>query len=66
MTFSRVRIKNRILQAMYRPRVKSFVPINVMRALDDIDKGIEEKITPFLAEFFEVPFPGENNEQESW
>ena len=52
MRYYRIRIKNRLLQAMYRPRVTSIIPSYTWLALDEIDKRIEEKITPLLAELF--------------
>jgi len=53
MQHYRVRIKNRLLQAMYRPRVRSIIPTTAWQVLDEIDKGIEDKITPLLSELFE-------------
>jgi len=49
----RIRIKNRLLQAMYRPRAKRILPTDALRALDEIDKRIDEKITPLLSELFD-------------
>ena len=46
------RIQNRILQAMYRPKVSrtSFISGDTLTFLDELDKHIDEKITPLLAE----------------
>ena len=50
----RIRIRNRILQILYRPRrVRSrFISANAMSALEEIDRCIEEDITPLLSELF--------------
>ena len=50
----KIRIRNRILQALYRPRAGRgrLLSPKTLEALDDIDKGIEDKITPLLADFF--------------
>jgi len=46
------RIQNRILQAMYRPKVSRnrFLSGDALSFLDEIDNEIDEKITPLLAE----------------
>ncbi|MCL2571905.1 MAG: hypothetical protein FWE11_05835 [Defluviitaleaceae bacterium] len=51
----RIRIKNKILQKLYRPRRTKipFFTIQAMEALEEIDRRIEEKITPLLSELFE-------------
>ena len=47
----RIRIRNRILQKLYRPRHKKsrFLTSEVIAALDEIDRRIEEEITPLLS-----------------
>jgi hypothetical protein len=53
MLYCRILIRNRLLQAFYRPAPrKSFMSAKSFSALDAIDKSIEEKITPLLSEFF--------------
>ena len=52
MRHYRIRIKGRLLQAMYRPKIKTFLPSKAFSALDELDKRIEEKITPLLDELF--------------
>jgi hypothetical protein len=49
-----IRIRNRILQKMYRPRQKRsrLLSAHTMASLDAIDKSIEEKITPLLSGLF--------------
>jgi len=49
------RTRNRILQAFYRPTKykKGLLPKNILSALDEIDKGIEETITPLLNDLFD-------------
>jgi len=50
-----IRIRNRILQKLYRPRRWqgiSFVSAQAISALDEIDRRIEEQITPLLSELF--------------
>jgi len=50
----RIRIRNRILQKLYRPRRGKcrFISTQAIEALDEIDRCIEEEITPLLSEFF--------------
>jgi len=50
----RIRIRNRLLQKFYKPRrVKSrFITSQAMEALNEIDRRLEEEITPLLAEIF--------------
>jgi len=50
-----IRVKNRLLQAMYRPKAskKTILPAKTLHILDEIERKIEEKITPLLAELFE-------------
>ena len=57
MWLRNIRLRNKILQALYRPRSTSS-KVNVFSAqslslFDELDKAIEEKITPLLSEFFE-------------
>ena len=54
MRHYRTRLRNRILQALYRPRRfhRQFVPTGTLDVLEEIDKGIEEHITPLLSDFF--------------
>jgi len=51
----RIRIKNKILQKLYRPRrgKTPFLTTQAIEALDEIDRRIEEKITPLLSALFE-------------
>ncbi|MCL2198192.1 MAG: hypothetical protein FWB80_04635 [Defluviitaleaceae bacterium] len=55
MWLKSVRIRNKILQALYRPRAtKSAVfSSQSLSIFDELDKAIEEKITPLLSEFFD-------------
>ncbi|MCL2373540.1 MAG: hypothetical protein FWC78_09110 [Defluviitaleaceae bacterium] len=53
MQATKIRLKNRILQALYRPGTpKSYLPKHTIEKLDKIETIIEEKITPLLAEMF--------------
>jgi len=54
MLYNRHRIKNRILQAMYRPRVSrgNFISPNALSFLDELETALEEKISPLLDELF--------------
>jgi len=51
----RIRIRNRILQKLYKPRrgKSRFIPAQAMEALEEIDRRIEETITPLLSDLFE-------------
>ncbi|MCL1882616.1 MAG: hypothetical protein FWF81_02540 [Defluviitaleaceae bacterium] len=55
MSFTRVR--NRILQALYRPKSRQnrifTVPAQTLTIFDEWENSIEEKITPLLSEFFD-------------
>ena len=50
----RIRIKNRLLQMFYRPRRKQGRILNArtMSVLDELDRHIEEEITPLLSGLF--------------
>jgi len=50
----RIRIRNILRQKLYRPkRDKSrFITAQAMSALDEIDRQIEENITPLLSDLF--------------
>jgi len=50
----RIRIKNRLLQKLYRPRRNRarFLSADILQTLDEIDSRIEEVITPFLEDIF--------------
>ena len=50
----RIRIRNRILQKLYKPRrgKSRFISAQAMSALEEIDRRIEEKITPLLEGLF--------------
>jgi len=52
--YNRKRIQNRILQAMYRPRISygSFFSDNALTFLDELENTLEEKITPLLSDLF--------------
>jgi len=54
MFYNRKRIQNRILQAMYRPKVSRsrLLSGEALSFIDELDKRIEEKITPLLSELF--------------
>ena len=54
MLYNRKRIKHRILQAMYRPKVphRRFMSGNALAFLDDLENALEEKITPLLSDLF--------------
>jgi hypothetical protein len=46
--FNKTRLKNKILQIFYRPRISS----KNISFFDELEKNIEEKITPLLEDFF--------------
>ena len=50
----RIRIRNRILQKLYRPRRgrRRFITAQAISALEEIDRRIEEEITPLLSGLF--------------
>jgi len=50
----RVRIRNKLLQMLYKPKRSKgiFITNKAMSALDEIDRHIEEKVTPLLSELF--------------
>ena len=50
----RIRIKNRILQMLYRPKrgQSRFFTAHTIAALEEIDRRIEEEITPLLSGLF--------------
>ena len=54
---NRMRIRNKILQFMYRPRVSrngfSFLSKDFLSVLDEIESGIEKNITPLLSDLFD-------------
>ncbi|MCL2406123.1 MAG: hypothetical protein FWC92_11350 [Defluviitaleaceae bacterium] len=51
----RIRIQNRILQKLYKPRrgKSRFITTQALSALEEIDRHIQEKITPLLSELFD-------------
>ncbi|MCL2204676.1 MAG: hypothetical protein FWB88_12140 [Defluviitaleaceae bacterium] len=51
----RIRLRNRLLQMLYKPRKgeSRYVSTEARSFLDDLDKKINEKITPLLASLFE-------------
>jgi len=51
----RIRIRNRILQKLYKPRrgKSRFISTQALSALDELNRRIEEQITPLLSEIFE-------------
>jgi len=55
--FNRVWIRNKLLQMFYRPHTSYNglfdLPAKTLSAFNEIEKGIEEKVTPLLSEFFE-------------
>jgi len=54
MTINRYRIRNRILQKLYRPRRGQgrFFTSQILASIDEIERRIEEEITPLLSELF--------------
>ncbi|MCL1862700.1 MAG: hypothetical protein FWF78_03940 [Defluviitaleaceae bacterium] len=50
-----VRLRNKILQVLYRPRIvkSSVFSSQSLSIFDELDKAIEEKITPIFSELFE-------------
>ena len=50
----RTRLRNRILQALYKPRrgKSKYFSEQALAALNELDCRIEEQITPFLSELF--------------
>jgi len=54
MNYFRKRIQNRILQALYRPRLSSnpFMSGDTLSFLDELENAIEENVTPLLSELF--------------
>jgi len=54
MFLNRYRIRNRILQQFYRPRRGRgrFFTSQTLSALDEIERRIEEEITPLLSGIF--------------
>jgi hypothetical protein len=57
MFMSRIRIRNRILQVLYRPKASrngfSLFSKDILSAFDEIESGIEKNITPLLSDFFD-------------
>jgi len=51
----RIRIRNLLLQKMYKPRrgKSRFISAQAMEALEEIERRIEDTITPLLADLFE-------------
>jgi hypothetical protein len=54
MLRSRIRLRNRLLQFFYKPyKGKTrFISAEALSFLDDLDKKLEEKITPLLDSLF--------------
>jgi len=54
MLYNTKRLKNRILQAMYRPKSAqyNFFSHDAMSFMDELERRIEEKITPLFDEIF--------------
>ena len=58
MLYNRKRMQNRILQAMYRPKISrnrlglSLISGNALSFLDELENTLEEKITPLLSDLF--------------
>lgn len=57
MLFRHIRLRNRILQAFYRPQSSKngliALPSKSLSLFGEIEKGIEKKITPLLSELFD-------------
>ena len=47
-----IRLKNRLLQAMYRPKTSSVLPARTLDWVRELDQVIEEKVTPLLGDIF--------------
>jgi len=56
MLHFRIRIRNRLLQAFYRPQLSRrgllALPAQTLSIFDEIENGIEKNITPLLSDFF--------------
>ena len=54
MLFKHKRIKNRILQAMYRPKQpgRSLFSGDALGFLDELEQRIEEKVAPIIDDLF--------------
>jgi hypothetical protein len=54
MRHYRIRIRNRLLQLLYRPKAarSRYISAEALSLFDEWDKKIEEKITPLLASLF--------------
>ena len=54
MLYNHRRIKNRILQAMYRPRTsrKRFISGDALSFFDELEQRLEEKIAPIWDDLF--------------
>jgi len=54
MLYNKKRLRNRILQALYRPRTAqyNFLSPDAMSFMDELDRRIEEKLTPMFEELF--------------
>lgn len=54
MLYNTKRIKNRILQALYRPKSAqyNFLPPEALTFIGELDRRIDEEITPLLNEIF--------------
>ena len=46
MQKAKIRIKNRILQALYRPKQEK--KLNLTKSLDSLERQLEETLTPLL------------------
>ncbi|MCL2386310.1 MAG: hypothetical protein FWC89_02055 [Defluviitaleaceae bacterium] len=56
MWYYRMRLRNKLLQAFYRPRAARTglldVPSKTLSVFDELENSIEEKITPLLSDLF--------------
>jgi len=53
MLLNHRRLKNRILQTLYRPKVRTgFISAEALSFLDELETVLEEKISPLLEDFF--------------
>jgi len=54
MYINRARLRNLLLQKLYRPRPGGyrFISPRAMAAFEDLNQTIEKEITPLLSEFF--------------
>jgi len=54
MVLNRKRLQNRILQALYRPKMRryDFISQGAVSFLDELENVLEEKVSPLLSDIF--------------